>query len=111
MADCIFCKIAAGDIPAARVYEDEHCIAFRDLYPKAPVHVLLIPRAHIAGLDALTSGHDALMAHMLRCLPQIARALGLAEGFRTIVNTGRGGGQEVFHLHFHLLGGDRLPGL
>ncbi len=110
MSDCLFCKIAAGEIPADIVFEDEQVVVFRDIYPKADVHLLLIPRQHIASLDELEPAHDALIAHMMRLLPGLAKAQGLDTGYRTIVNTGPGGGQEIFHLHFHLLGGGRLPG-
>jgi len=110
MSDCLFCKIAADEIPSDRVYEDGQVIVFKDIYPKADVHLLLIPRRHIASLNELDESHDALMAHMLRLLPRLAKEQGLDEGFRTIINTGPGGGQEVFHLHVHLMGGDRLPG-
>lgn len=110
MSDCIFCKIAAGDIPVDKVYEDDQVVVFRDIHPKAPVHLLLIPRQHISSLEGLTPEHDALIAHMLRQLPLLAKAHGLDDGFRTIINTGKGGGQEVFHLHIHLLGGSGLPG-
>ena len=110
MSDCIFCRIVAGDIPAGKVYEDEQVIVFRDVNPKADVHLLMVPRLHVASLEALTPQHDALIAHMMRLLPQLAREQGLENGFRTIINTGPGGGQEVFHLHVHLLGGNNLPG-
>ena len=110
MNDCIFCKIADGKIPAERVYEDEQVVVFRDIYPKAPVHLLMIPRVHVASLDELAPEHDSLMAHMLRMASQVAQRAGLENGFRTIINTGRGGGQEVFHLHLHILGGGTLPG-
>ena len=110
MNDCIFCKIAAGQIPSDRVYEDEQVVVFRDIYPKAPVHLLMVPRIHVASLDELAPEHDGLAAHMLRTLPEVARRAGLAEGYRTVINTGRGGGQEVFHLHMHILGGGSLPG-
>ena len=110
MNDCIFCKIVAGQVPGARVYEDAHMIAIKDLYPKAPVHLLAIPRLHILSLDELAKEHDELMAHMVRLLPMIAKEQGLSNGFRTIINTGPGGGQEVPHLHIHILGGGRLPG-
>lgn len=110
MSDCIFCKILAGEIPSDKVYEDDKVYVFRDINPKAEVHLLMIPREHIASLDELTLEHDALTAHMLRLLPQLAQEQGLDEGFRTIINTGKGGGQEVFHLHIHLLGGSGLPG-
>ncbi len=110
MNDCIFCKIAGGAIPSERVYEDEQVLVFKDIYPKAPVHLLMVPRQHIEGLNDLTPAHDALMAHMFRTLPEVARRAGLTDGYRTIINTGRGGGQEVLHLHLHILGGGRLPG-
>ena len=110
MSDCIFCRIVAGEIPAAKVFEDEQIIAFRDINPKADVHLLVVPRRHIASLEELTPLDDGVVAHMMRLLPQLAREQGLAQGFRTIINTGAGGGQEVFHLHIHLLGGASLPG-
>lgn len=110
MSDCIFCRIVAGEIPASKVYEDEQAVAFRDIDPKAATHLLLIPKQHIASLMELNREHDALMAHMLVLLPKLARAEGMEQGFRTIINTGKGGGQEVFHLHIHLLGGSSLPG-
>lgn len=110
MNDCIFCKIAGGAIPSDRVYEDEQVVVFKDIYPKAPVHLLMVPRQHVESLDDLTPAHDGLMAHMLHTLPEVARRAGLTDGYRTIINTGRGGGQEVPHLHMHILGGGRLPG-
>jgi histidine triad (HIT) family protein len=110
MNDCIFCKIAAGAIPSDRVYEDEQVIVFKDIYPKAPVHLLMMPRQHVESLNDLVPAHDGLMAHMLRTLPEVARRTGLTDGYRTIINTGRGGGQEVPHLHMHILGGGKLPG-
>ncbi len=110
MSDCLFCKIVAGEIPSETVYEDEQVVVFRDINPKAEVHLLVIPRQHIASLDELTPEQDAIMAHMLRVLPQLAKAEGLDDGFRTIINTGKGGGQIIFHLHMHLLGGKNLPG-
>jgi len=110
MSDCIFCKIINGEIPSDKVYEDDKVFVFRDINPKARVHLLLVPREHVASLNELTPAHDALMAHMLHLLPKLAAEQGLADGFRTIINTGKGGGQEVFHLHIHLLGGDNLPG-
>jgi histidine triad (HIT) family protein len=109
MTDCIFCRIAAGEIPANKVYEDENFVAFHDLHPKAAVHLLVIPRKHIASLAELEQGDEGLMGQMMRLLPQLAREQGL-DGFRTIINTGRSGGQEIFHLHVHLLGGEGLPG-
>ena len=110
MNDCIFCKIAGGTIPSDRVYEDEQVVVFKDIYPKAPVHLLMVPRLHVESLNDLTPAHDGLTTHMLRTLPEVARRAGLTDGYRTIINTGRGGGQEVLHLHMHILGGGRLPG-
>lgn len=110
MSDCLFCRIAAGEIPADVVHQDEHCVVFKDINPRARVHLLVIPREHIESLDALHSEHAALMGHMMLLLPELARQQGLEQGFRTIINTGKGGGQEVFHLHIHLLGGGALPG-
>ena len=110
MSDCLFCKIAAGEIPGDKVYEDDKVIAFKDINPKAEVHLLVIPRDHIASLNELTPEHDALIAHMMRVIPQLAKSQGLDSGFRTIINTGKGGGQIIFHLHMHLMGGKDLPG-
>jgi len=110
MNDCIFCKIVAGQIKADCVYEDERVVVFRDIYPKAPVHLLMVPRTHIESLDAAGAADDGLLAHLLRTAPKVARAAGLKDGYRTIINTGRGGGQEVMHLHVHILGGGALPG-
>ena len=110
MSDCLFCKIIAGKLPSDRVHEDDQVVVFKDIYPKAPVHLLVVPRVHFASLNELAPEHDALMAHMLHLLPQLARQQGLDNGFRTIINTGPGGGQEVPHLHIHILGGGRLPG-
>lgn len=109
MSDCIFCRIAAGEIPARKVYEDERFVAFHDLHPKAAVHLLVIPRKHIASLAELEAADEGLMGEMMGLLPKLAREQGL-DGFRTIINTGRSGGQEIFHLHIHLLGGEKLPG-
>ena len=110
MSDCLFCKIAAGEIPADKVYEDDKVIAFKDINPKAEVHLLVVPRDHIASLNELTLEHDALIAHMMRVMPQLAKSQGLDDGFRTIINTDKGGGQIIFHLHMHLMGGKDLPG-
>ena len=110
MSDCLFCKIAAGEIPSDTVYEDDQCIVFKDLYPKAQVHLLVVPREHVASLKEMDTSRDALMAHMMRLLPKLAEEQGLDTGFRTIINTGPGGGQEIFHLHIHLMGGGKLPG-
>jgi len=110
MSDCLFCKILAGEIPSDKIYEDDKMLVFKDLYPKADVHLLVIPRVHISSLNEVTDEHDEVMAHMMKQLPKLAKEQGLNDGFRTIINTGKGGGQIVFHLHMHLLGGKNLPG-
>jgi histidine triad (HIT) family protein len=105
--DCIFCKIVAGQIPARKVHEDEELLVFHDIHPWAPVHVLVIPKLHVATLYDVGPEHEALLGRMLALAPRLMRRLGVEDGFRTVVNTGRNGGQEVFHLHMHLLGGPR----
>ena len=110
MSDCLFCNISQGDIPSDIVFEDDLVVVFKDIYPKADVHLIMIPREHIGSLNELHKSHDPILAHMLRLLPKIAKDQGLENGFRTIINTGPGGGQEVYHLHMHILGGDSLPG-
>ena len=107
MADCIFCKIAQKEIPSKLVYEDDTVVAFRDLEPQAPQHVLVIPKKHVESLLALEEEDKALVSHILvDVIPQLAQELGIAEkGFRVVANTGEEGGQTVKHLHFHLLGG------
>ncbi|ALG67421.1 histidine triad nucleotide-binding protein [Beggiatoa leptomitoformis] len=101
---CLFCKIVAGQIPADLVHTDEHVVVFKDINPKAPIHLLVVPREHIENLFTIENQHDQLMAHLMKLLPILAKKMGL-DGFRTIINTGKSGGQEVFHLHVHLLGG------
>lgn len=104
--DCLFCGIANGDIPAAIVYQDERLLAFKDINPQAPTHLLLIPRAHVATLDDLSADHDDLVGEMVRRASLIARELGHAEnGYRTVLNCNADGGQSVFHIHLHLLAG------
>ena len=110
MTDCLFCRIVAGEIPAEIVYEDEQILVFKDINPRAAVHLLAIPKIHLTSLEDLTSEHQMLIGHIMVQLPHLARAQGLPDGFRTIINTGPGGGQEVGHLHVHLLGGEGLPG-
>jgi len=105
--NCIFCKIVAGQIPSKKAYEDEELLAFHDINPWAPVHVLIIPKAHIATLYDAQPGDDALLGRMLALAPRLMRELGVEDGFRTIVNTGPNGGQEVYHLHMHVMGGPR----
>ncbi len=104
----IFQKIIDGEIPANIVHEDDLCLAFHDVSPQAPVHVLLIPRKPIVSLDQLTAEDAQLSGHLLNMIPQIAAKLGLTEGYRTIINTGKDGGQTVFHLHIHIMGGRPL---
>ena len=103
--DCLFCKIIAGTIPAKPVYQDDQCFAFQDIHPQAPVHVLVIPRKHIASLAAADKSDEALLGHLLSAAAEIARQQGLSNGFRTVISTGRDGGQTVDHLHVHVLGG------
>jgi histidine triad (HIT) family protein len=107
---CLFCNIIAGEIPAKKVYEDEMILAFQDIQPRAEIHLLVIPKKHIDSLTHLQSEDTPVMAYLLSKLPEIAKQQGL-KGFRTIINTGKEGGQEVFHLHAHLLGGKGLGGL
>jgi len=104
MNDCLFCKIISGAIPANRLYEDEQVVVIPDKFPRAEVHLLVLPRLHIPSLREIGSEHDALMAHIMRLLPKIAQDNGLVDGFRTVIHTGSGGGQEVFHLHIHIMG-------
>lgn len=106
--DCIFCKIIKGDIPSAKVYEDDLVFAFRDINPQAPTHILVIPKAHIASVDAVSGENSAVVAHIFEVIPQIAKAEGLANGYRVVSNCGADAGQTVFHLHFHILGGKEL---
>lgn len=104
MTDCIFCKIAAKEIPAGVVYENGDMLCFKDINPAAPVHLLLIPKVHFDSLAHAQPEHEALLGKMMMKVPQIAQAAGLANGFKTQINTGKGGGQEVFHLHIHIMG-------
>ena len=104
--DCIFCKIAADEIPSTKVYEDDVCVAFEDLHPQAPTHILVIPRDHIDSMDTAKTEHKATLGHLLLTAAEIARSKGFAaDGYRTVINTNSDGGQTVFHLHVHLLGG------
>ena len=109
MADCIFCKIIAGEIPSQCVYEDEHVYAFRDIAPQAPAHIIVVPKEHSASSVAdLTAENSHLAAKCLEAMSKIAKYEGLDNGFRVITNSGADGGQTVYHLHFHLLGGKPL---
>lgn len=104
--DCIFCKIAAGEIPSTRVFEDDVCIAFNDLSPQAPTHILIIPRDHVDSLDTADAKNKESLGHLLLAAAEIAREKGFAEdGYRVVINTNGDGGQTVFHLHVHLLAG------
>ncbi len=104
---CLFCKIVAGEIPAAKVYEDEDVLGFKDIRPIAPVHFLLIPKRHMDSLLTATPQDQALLGKLLALAPIVAREQGLGEGFKTSINTGAAGGQEVFHLHLHVHGTPR----
>ncbi len=108
MSDCIFCQIVQGTIPAAFVHQDDQVVAFRDLHPQAPVHVLVVPRRHIPGLTDPAASDPEVIAAVYRAVRQLAGSLGLTKGFRVVANSGQDGGQTVPHLHFHLLGGRPL---
>ncbi|MED7819400.1 MULTISPECIES: histidine triad nucleotide-binding protein [unclassified Francisella] len=104
MSDCIFCKIITGEIPCKKVYEDDHVLAFHDINPVADVHVLVIPKKHIASLNELSTTDEELIGKFMLSIPKVAKQMGL-NGFKTVFNTGKEGGQTVFHIHAHILGG------
>ncbi len=106
--DCIFCKIIAGEIPSGKVYEDDSVYAFRDINPQAPVHILIVPKTHVASADALDEKSSVLVARIFEAIPKIAAAAGLKNGYRVITNVGEDGCQSVKHLHFHIVGGKKL---
>ena len=108
MENCLFCKIVAGDIPSTKVYEDETVLAFRDIAPMAPTHILVIPKTHIPSVDGVTAENSAVVAHIFEVIPQIAKAENLEKGYRVVSNCGSDAGQTVPHLHFHILGGRQL---
>jgi histidine triad (HIT) family protein len=108
MSDCLFCRIVAGEIPAKKVYEDEHTFGFEDIDPKAPTHVLIVPKKHIAGLKEANAEEAEIVGRCHLAAAEIARARGIENGYRTVLNVGPGAGQSVFHLHVHLLGGRKL---
>ena len=108
MENCLFCKIVKGDIPSTKVYEDELVLAFRDIAPMAPTHILVIPKAHIASVAEVTPENSGVVAHIFEVIAEIAKAEGLEEGFRVVSNCGAHAGQTVHHLHFHILGGKQL---
>jgi histidine triad (HIT) family protein len=105
MSDCLFCKIVAGDIPSTKVYEDDVVVAFEDVNPQAPVHLLVVPRRHVASLDAASRDDEALLGRVLLVAREIARERGIESGYRVVNNCGSSAGQSVFHIHFHVLGG------
>jgi histidine triad (HIT) family protein len=106
--DCIFCKIVNGDIPSNKVYEDDTVLAFHDIAPQMPVHVIVIPKTHIASAAEVNVENSAVIGHIFEVIPKIAKDLGLDNGFRIINNCGKDGGQTVGHIHFHILGGKTL---
>lgn len=108
MADCLFCKIIAGEIPSTKVYEDELVLAFRDIAPQAPTHILVVPKVHIPDCSGITPENSAVVAHIFEVIPGIVRAEGLANGYRVVSNCGPHAGQTVPHLHFHILGGREM---
>ena len=106
--DCLFCKIAHGEIPSTKVYEDEQILAFRDIAPQAPTHILVIPKEHIASVGEITEANSKLVAHIFEVIPAIAAREQLTNGYRVVSNCGADAGQTVHHLHFHILGGKVL---
>ncbi|MBE6704806.1 MAG: histidine triad nucleotide-binding protein [Ruminococcaceae bacterium] len=109
MMDCLFCKIINGDIPSNKVYEDDMILAFHDISPMAPVHVLVIPKQHITNVDDVNGENSKYVAHIFEKIPEIAKTAGADNGYRVITNCGEDGCQSVMHLHFHVLGGKKLP--
>ena len=108
--DCLFCKIAAGEIPSAKVYEDDRVLAFKDIAPAAPVHVLFIPKQHLAGVRDINADNADVVAHIFSVIPQVAKELGITD-YRVVSNNGPDACQSVQHLHFHLLGGTQMGGM
>ena len=107
--NCLFCKIVAGEIPSTKVFENEWVYAFRDIHPMTPVHVLVVPKTHIPSADAVNAENSAFVGDIFKAIPQIAASEGLANGYRVITNVGEDACQSVKHLHFHVLGGRKLP--
>lgn len=108
MSDCLFCKIIAGDIPSTKVYEDELVLAFRDIAPQAPAHILVIPKEHIASVAEINENNSAVVSHIFEVIAKIAKEEKLDSGYRVVSNCGDDAGQTVHHLHFHILGGKKL---
>jgi len=105
--NCIFCKIVSGQVPSQQVYQDQELVVFKDIHPAAPVHLLMVPREHFDNLDTAQPAHEGLLGRMLLLAPRLAREQGASDGFRVVINNGPDGGQEVYHLHAHVLGGPR----
>lgn len=110
MSDCIFCKIIRGELPSRKIYEDDDIFAFHDIHPQAPVHFMIIPKQHLVSLAEANDSHAPVLGKILAIAGRLAREQGLNDGFRTIINTGRIGHQEVYHLHVHILGGPEQLG-
>ena len=108
MSNCLFCKIVAGEIPSTKVYEDDNVLAFRDIAPQAPTHILVIPKCHIGSVAEITAENSAVVAHIFEVIAGVAKAEGLENGYRVVSNCGEHAGQTVHHLHFHILGGRQL---
>lgn len=106
--DCIFCKIIKGEIPSKKAYEDDEIVAFFDIQPQAPVHIVVIPKEHIESMNGITYDNSSVVAHIFEVIPKIAKENNLGNGYRVVSNCGANAGQTVFHLHFHILGGDKL---
>lgn len=108
MTDCLFCKMVTGEVPTQKLYEDSHIFVIKDINPKAKVHLLVIPKVHIHSLNEVNEAHAPVLGYVVTSLKNFAKEQGL-DSFRTIVNTGKGSGQSIFHVHFHILGGNNLP--
>ena len=107
--DCLFCAIINGDIPSTKVYEDESVLAFKDINPNAPVHVLVVPKTHIDSIDCIDETNVDAVSKVMLAIPNVAKVCNLENGYRVITNVGEDGGQTVKHIHFHILGGEKLP--
>ena len=108
MSDCLFCKIISGEIPTQKVYEDDQCFAFKDIAPMAPVHFLVVPKAHFAAAAEVTEENEALIGHIYTVIAKLAKEMGFADGYRVVTNVGALAGQTVHHIHFHVLSGKQL---
>ncbi len=107
--DCLFCKIINGEIPSSKVYENENVLAFKDINPNAKVHILVIPKKHIDSINCVNEDNIQTVAEVIKAIPIVAKECGLSDGYRVITNVGENGGQSVKHIHFHILGGEKLP--